>query len=60
MEDLGAIHVNLGNVFIKKGLYEEAEKSCHKGWKLSKKNDDRECLAEASDCLDEIKKITSS
>ncbi|XP_015510846.1 tetratricopeptide repeat protein 19 homolog, mitochondrial isoform X1 [Neodiprion lecontei] len=60
MEELGSIHVNLGNVFIKKGLYDAAKKSCQEGWRLSKSRKNKESLVEANDCLDEINKLLSS
>lgn len=60
MEELGSIHVNLGNVFIKQGLYDEAMISCQKGWKLSKKLNNLESLTEANDCIDELKKILNT
>ncbi|XP_046736144.1 tetratricopeptide repeat protein 19 homolog, mitochondrial [Diprion similis] len=59
MEELGSIHVNLGNVFMKKGLYDAAKKSCQEGWRLSKSRKNRESLVEANDCLDEINKLVS-
>ncbi|XP_015604091.1 tetratricopeptide repeat protein 19 homolog, mitochondrial [Cephus cinctus] len=59
MVDLGSIHVNLGNVYMKKGLYEAAKKSCQEGWKLSKNRNNEESLTEASNCLNEIKRLLS-
>ncbi|XP_023248347.1 tetratricopeptide repeat protein 19 homolog, mitochondrial-like [Copidosoma floridanum] len=57
MDDIASIHVNLGNVYIKKGLLDEAKKSCLKGWKLSKKTKNDESMGEAKLCLEEIKKL---
>lgn len=60
MEDLASIYVNLGNIFIKKGLFEEAKKSCAKGWKLSKSRKNDETLNESKACLDEVEKLMTS
>ncbi|XP_048508334.1 tetratricopeptide repeat protein 19 homolog, mitochondrial isoform X1 [Athalia rosae] len=60
MEDLSSIHVNLGNVLMKKGLYDAAKKSCQRGWYLSKSRNNEESLVEANDCLDEIRKIAAA
>jgi len=57
MVDLGWIHVNLGNVFLKKDLYDEARKSCLKGKKIAKARDDNDSLLKANECLEEIKKL---
>lgn len=59
MEDVASIHNNLGNVYIKKGLLDEAKRSCTKGWKLSKKAKNNESLNEAKLCLEEVKKLLS-
>ena len=57
MEDLSSIHVNLGNVYIKKGLLDEAKRCCTVGWKLSKSQNNMESLQEAKTCLDEVNKL---
>lgn len=57
MEDLSSIYTNLGNVYIKKGLLDEAKKSCSRGWRLSKDKKNYETMEEAKACLDEIKKL---
>lgn len=57
MEDLPSIHVNLGNIYIKKGLLDEAKKCCTKGWKLSKSNKNLEIIEEAKACIDEVNKL---
>ncbi|XP_008212523.1 tetratricopeptide repeat protein 19 homolog, mitochondrial [Nasonia vitripennis] len=57
MEDIASIHVNLGNVYLKKGLLDEAKKCCAKGWKLSKDKNNYESLDEAKACLDEVNKL---
>ena len=57
MEDLPAIYINLGNVYIKKGLLDEAKRLCTKGWKISKSSNNYESLDEAKTCLDEVNKL---
>lgn len=57
MVDLGSIHVNLGNVLLKKGLYNEAKKSCQKGRRIAKSRDDDDSLVEADKCLKELKRL---
>jgi len=59
MVDLGSIHVNLGNVLLKKGLYNEAKKYCQQGRKLAKSRDDNDSLLEADECLKEVKRLLS-
>ncbi|XP_012539948.1 tetratricopeptide repeat protein 19 homolog, mitochondrial [Monomorium pharaonis] len=59
MADLGSIHVNLGNVLLKKGLYDEAKKSCQRGRKIAKSRDDNDSLLEAIECLKEVKRLLS-
>lgn len=60
MEELATIHVNLGNVFIKRGMFDAAKKSCQEGWNLSKRRNNQESLVEANDCLEEINKLLAS
>ncbi|XP_012286118.1 tetratricopeptide repeat protein 19 homolog, mitochondrial isoform X2 [Orussus abietinus] len=59
MEDLGWIHINLGKLYIIKGLYDAAKKACEKGFLISKARNNEESLAEARNCLSEVKKILS-
>lgn len=53
------IHINIGNVFLKKGLYNEAKESCQKGRKISKERNNENALNEANECLKEVKKLLS-
>ncbi|RZF42170.1 hypothetical protein LSTR_LSTR004319 [Laodelphax striatellus] len=57
MEDFSSVYVNLGNIYLKKGLYDEAKKYCSEGYKNAKRHDNPEGLKEAGICLEEIKKI---
>lgn len=60
MVDLGSIHINLGNVFLKKGLYDKAKRSCQKGRKIAKSRDDNDSVLEADKCLEEVKRLLSA
>lgn len=57
MQDLCSIYVNLGNVYLKKSMHNEAKKSCAKALDLSKKHKDQDTELQANYCLDEIKKL---
>lgn len=59
MVDLGSIHVNLGNVFLKKGLYDESKKSCQQGRTIAKNRNDNDSLLKADECLKEVKRLLS-
>ncbi|XP_011252025.2 tetratricopeptide repeat protein 19 homolog, mitochondrial isoform X2 [Camponotus floridanus] len=59
MVDLGLIYVNLGNIFLKKGLYDEAKKSCQQGKMIAKNRDDNDSLLKADECLKEVKRLLS-
>ncbi|XP_057325618.1 tetratricopeptide repeat protein 19 homolog, mitochondrial [Microplitis mediator] len=54
--ELSSIYVNLGNVYIKKSLYNEAKVACFEGLKRAKKYEDQECRDQANLCLAEVKK----
>lgn len=56
-ELIASLRVNLGVVYAKKGLLEQAQKQCQDGWKIAKKLGDQEVLMEANSCLDEVKKL---
>lgn len=59
MIHLGSVHVNLGDVLLKKGLYVEAKRACIEGKKIAKKRDDEESIIEAEKCLSDLKKLMS-
>ncbi|KAJ8680903.1 hypothetical protein QAD02_016690 [Eretmocerus hayati] len=59
MEDLASIHINLGNVLMKKGLLDEAKRSCSRGWIMAKSKKDPESQSEAKNCLDEVVNMMS-
>lgn len=58
MEDLGAMHVNLGRAYIKKQLLDIARKHCGHAWKLGVTTKNKEVKKEAELCLKEIKNIS--
>ncbi|XP_070156385.1 tetratricopeptide repeat protein 19 homolog, mitochondrial isoform X1 [Polyergus mexicanus] len=60
MADLGLIYVNLGNVFLKKGLYAEAKMSCQQGRMIAKNRNDNDSLLKANECLKTVKQLLSS
>ena len=55
--DLSPIYINLGYSYMKKGLYEEAKKSCNEGHITARVHTNEESLNEANVCLKEIKKL---
>ena len=57
MVELGFIHVNLGNAFLSKGLFEEAKKNCNEGKYLAQARDDNEGVIEAKKCLEQIESL---
>ncbi|KYM98147.1 Tetratricopeptide repeat protein 19 [Cyphomyrmex costatus] len=59
MVDLGSIHVNLGSVLLKKGLYNEAKECCQQGKKIAESRDDNDSLLKADECLKEVKRLLS-
>ncbi|CAD6216345.1 GSCOCG00004498001-RA-CDS, partial [Cotesia congregata] len=52
-QELSSVYVNLGNVYIKKSLYNQAKMACFEGLKRAKKNEDEACQEQANSCLDE-------
>ncbi|XP_076381750.1 tetratricopeptide repeat domain 19 [Megalopta genalis] len=57
MLDIGSIYVNLGNVYLEKGLYEEAKKSCKEGKRLAKEQNHKNSVDVAEECLERIKNM---
>lgn len=55
-QELSSVYVNLGNVYLKKSLYNQAKMACFEGLKRAKKNEDEACQEQANSCLDEVKK----
>jgi len=55
MKDLGSVLINLGTVYMKKGMMKEAKQFYQDAWKNAKKHNNAEVLKEASSCLDELK-----
>lgn len=58
MDEMGATYVNLGRVYIKKKMIDEARKSCGYGWKLGVLAKDNNLKQEAAQCLKEIKNLS--
>lgn len=55
MENFSSVHINLGNIYLKQGLFKEAEKHCVEGMKNAKRHHYDEGKKEAAHCLEEIK-----
>ncbi|XP_075212030.1 tetratricopeptide repeat domain 19 [Lycorma delicatula] len=57
MEDFSSVYVNLGNIYLQKGMFEEAKKSCTEGFQNATRHKNEEGIKEANICLEEIKKL---
>lgn len=55
MEDFSSVYVNLGNIYMQKEMYEEAQKHCIEGMKNAKRHKNEEGFNEANICLEELK-----
>lgn len=55
MEDFGSVLINLGTVYMKKGMVQEATQVYHEAWRNAKKHNNAEVLKQANSCLDELK-----
>ncbi|XP_023711050.1 tetratricopeptide repeat protein 19 homolog, mitochondrial isoform X2 [Cryptotermes secundus] len=55
MEDFGSVLINLGTMYAKKGMMEEAKQLYQDAWKNAKEHNNAQVLKEASSCLDELK-----
>lgn len=55
MENFGSVLINLGTMYAKKGMMEEAKQLYQDAWKNAKKHNNAQVLKEASSCLDELK-----
>ncbi|GLG99763.1 Tetratricopeptide repeat protein 19 homolog, mitochondrial [Gryllus bimaculatus] len=57
MEEAAAVYVNLGTVYMKRKMFEEAKQACKEGWRNAKQKNDKETLEEANLCLEELKTL---
>lgn len=55
MENFSSVYVNIGNIYLKQGLFKEAEKHCVEGMKNAKRHHYDEGKKEAAQCLEEVK-----
>lgn len=55
MEGFGSVLINLGTMYVKKGMMEEAREVYQDAWKNAKRHNNAQVLKEASSCLDELK-----
>lgn len=53
MEELGTMYVNLGRIYLRKELLDNARKCCGYGWKLSIDHGNDALKSEAQLCLDD-------
>lgn len=58
LDEMGTTYVNLGRVYIKKKMMEEARKSCGYAWKLGVLAKDNDVKNEAALCLKQIKNLS--
>lgn len=59
IDDLSPYHINLGMLSLKQKVLENAKSSCNLGWKIAKQYENKEAIAAAERCLDEVKKAMS-
>lgn len=57
MNELGAMYVNLGRVYIKKNMLDEARKNCGFGWRLGVQDKNDDIKKEAELCIKQIKSL---
>lgn len=60
LPDISAYQVNLGMLYIKQKLIEQAQVACRGAWQLAKKCENEEAVKGAEYCLDQVKKALSS
>lgn len=58
MDDLGIMYVNLGRLYLKKKMFDEARKNCGYGWKLAKDTKNTEIKNEAAACIKEVRSMS--
>lgn len=56
----GLLQANLGLVYLRDGLTEQAKSTCTYAYKLGKKMQDDDSVEQANYCLNEIKKLTNN
>ncbi|KAK0179301.1 hypothetical protein PV327_005066 [Microctonus hyperodae] len=56
-QHLSAIYINLGKVYMKKILCDQAKNACTEAFKLAKESNDEECKKRANECLAELEKM---
>lgn len=55
MQDFGSVLINLGTIYMKKGMMQEATQVYQEAWRNAKKHKNAEVLKQANSCLDELK-----
>ncbi|XP_020807747.1 tetratricopeptide repeat protein 19 homolog, mitochondrial isoform X2 [Drosophila serrata] len=51
----GILQANLGLVYLREGLTQQADNACRLAWKMGKKHKNPDAIEQAEYCLDEIK-----
>ena len=59
IEDVSPYQVNLGMLYLKKKLVEQAQKSCREAWQMAKKFENPDAIKGAEYCLDKVKQALS-
>jgi len=59
IEDISPYQVNLGMLYFKQKLIEKAQTSCRFAWLVAKKFENKDALAGAEKCLDQVKTVLS-
>jgi tetratricopeptide repeat protein 19 len=56
IEDTSPYHINLGMLYLKQKLLDNAKSSCKNGWQLANKYKNTEAIQASERCLEQIKK----
>lgn len=51
----GILQANLGLVYLREGLTQQADNACRLAWKMGKQHKNPDAIEQAEYCLDEIK-----
>lgn len=57
IDDISPYQINLGMLYVKQNLIEQAQKACKFAWQLANKYDNKDAKEGAEKCLDQVKKL---